>query len=671
MTAGSPGATAQTSRLRTVRKLKPLREFANSSARTAATPGVGFWVSVFAVVALHVSLTLHFVDAAEVFSDRPLQGTDYDLHIGQVYRVVDALSGWGESWAYDVELLAGQPEGAITDAGSKGWELWTYALVSMGVVRSVAFNSFVLVVMLAAPLSLFGAALLFGSSRRGALIAAAMTSSLWFFDSHIHWVWFVGMVSWAGASCLAALTLSLFHRMLERRRLSLALACAPCLGLCLLIHPYTFFVLAVPMAACYLRAWRGLAPAGHAAIAAIAACALAINAYWLVVAARHWHYILDSAFYAQASPVHLLCDWLQVLCSGEDTGVIGARTGFRFLYLALAIAGLWCWRQRGAREFMPLALAIGMLYAIAYLGGFMPGMQQTQPYRQITPAILLSCLPAAAFVDAQLEARSWRELRGPTRAVLLVLGFALVSQLIASQVLYFLPRLIPDPKLHSNGARSLVSKYGFLWPPGRPAHIHYGVPHDPDEVELGAGQLIDWIEGNVPPGSRLLVENATLGERLAWKTDIEVLGGFFERNLQHVDANFFRAHRGKADPRELANYLRTFAVDAVVTSREDVSGLRGVLERVATIRGQRVYRVNVPLDRVLRGGGTVSASMNRIRVRGSRPNEVLELSYHWHESLRCKPSCRVERARVPIDRVGFIRVPAPHPSDLEIYNSYE
>jgi hypothetical protein len=33
--------------------------------------------------------------------------------------------------------------------------------------------------------------------------------------------------------------------------------------------------------------------------------------------------------------------------------------------------------------------------------------------------------------------------------------------------------------------------------------------------------------------------------------------------------------------------------------------------------------------------------------------------------------CKVERAEIDIDRVGFIRVPAPHPKSLTVWNSYE
>src|SRR3954470_5577495 len=92
-------------------------------------------------VAAHVFLVNHFVPFHEVFSAHPLQGIDYDLHIGQVFRVVDSLRNWGHSWSYDVQLLAGQPEGTITDSGSKAWELWAFALHQLGVPKPIAFNT--------------------------------------------------------------------------------------------------------------------------------------------------------------------------------------------------------------------------------------------------------------------------------------------------------------------------------------------------------------------------------------------------------------------------------------------------------------------------------------------------------------------------------------------------
>jgi hypothetical protein len=620
----------------------------------------------------HALLVEHFVPVKEVFSERPLQGIDYDLHIGQVFRVVEALDRWGKAWLYDVHLLAGQPEGAITDSGSKGWELWTFALFRLGVPRPIAFNSFVLFVMLAAPLVLFRAARSFGLGHWESLLAAAMSSTLWFFDSHLHWVWFVGMISWSGASCLALLTLGLFYRFLHTLTLARACLCALCLGTVLLIHPYTFFVLTPPMLALYARAFRSLPRRGHILISGIALSAVAENAFWLHNAIKHWHYILDSAYYAQARPEYLLCDYFDVLCNGADSGVIGTRTGFRILYLALAVAGLVVWKRQRDERWLPFVTGLLTLLAIAYFGGFIPHMQQTQPYRQITPAMLMTTLPAASFVGRFWAQRDQLLPALASRAMALALVFALVQQLLATQVAYFLPELVPTPKDHPDGARSPLSGYGHLWHPDFPAHFRYSVPHDPALIEYGFEPTIRWLQVHTRPSERVLIEGSVLGERVAWRTNLEVLGGFFERNVTHVDANYFREHRTyAATPLQLAHYLRTYAVDWVISNRPEFARVPELLRAEALVGALHVYRTRIPVNRVLHGGGAVRASENRIEVSGSDPSEVLLLAYHWHEALRCKPECRVERQVVDIDRVGFIRIPAPHAARVVVWNSYQ
>ena len=95
-------------------------------------------------VAAQTALFLYNEPLEVVFSARPLSGRDYDTHLGQVWRVTEALDGWGKSWAYDVQLLAGYPNGTIFDADNKGWELWTYALYKLGLPMGTAFNMFLL-----------------------------------------------------------------------------------------------------------------------------------------------------------------------------------------------------------------------------------------------------------------------------------------------------------------------------------------------------------------------------------------------------------------------------------------------------------------------------------------------------------------------------------------------
>ncbi|HET8938359.1 MAG TPA: hypothetical protein VFN67_33170 [Polyangiales bacterium] len=641
---------------------EPERHLGNRSFGVFA---VGLWLA-------YAALVNHFVPVAEVLSDRPLQGVDYDLHIGQIYRVVDALQRWGKSWLYDVQLLAGHPEGTILDAGSKGWELWTYLLVSCGIPRATAFNLFVLLQMWLAPVWMYLAGARFRMTRLASLVAAAMSGTLILFDSHVHWLWFVGMISWTGASCLAIFTLGLFFRFVEQARPRVAIGTALALGTTLLIHPYTFFELAPPMAALYVRAYRNLTRAGHFWTCVIGVTALAENAYWLHNAAQQWHYILNSAYYAQGRPTFLVCDFFDVLCSGPDTGVIGTRTGFRFLYFALGLAGLAFWQQTGERCLLPIATAIAALYGVSYFGQLLPGMDQTQPYRQITPAMLFTCLPAAALVSSASLAAQLRQASLAVKGIVAALSFALLQQLLATQVLYFFPELVPTPPNHPDGARSPLSGYGHVSHPALPDHVAYGLPHDSRVLEKGMEECLQWLEQNTHAGERILVQSGVLGERIAWRTHLEVIGGFFERNERHAEANYFRKYQNyKPDPGEVEHYLTTFAISWVISARPEFRKDAPLVANVTTAGACPIARISLQANKVLEGGGEVDASTNRIEVRGSDPHRALVVSYHWHESLRCKPDCRVERNPVDLDPVGFIRIPAPHPADLEIWNSYQ
>ncbi|MEY4578319.1 MAG: hypothetical protein RL701_3022 [Pseudomonadota bacterium] len=630
-----------------------------------------FWAVAVALMSLHFMLVNLFCPVRRVFVDSPISGIDYDLHIGQVFRVVEALDRWGRAWSYDPQLLAGQPEGTITDSGSKGWELYTFALHTLGVPTAIAYNTFILLVMGSCPLLVYAAARNFGLTRSHSVLAACMAAMLWFFDSYLHWVWFVGMISWCGGTALALLCLAIFQRWVRQPTPRFAWLSGGLLGLCLLIHPYTFFILAPPMAAVYVRDFRALRWREHASVLAMVGFAISVNAYWLHNALKHWHYILDSAVYAQAAPEYAIFDFLGLLYNNSDTGMIGVRSGFRLLFLGLAVAQLLRWSEQRDVRWLPFVSSIVPLYAISYLACYIPGMQQTQPYRQVIPAMLLTTLPAAQFTLDVLH--SVKQSRLP-RASLLALGIltALLAQhLFASQVLYFLPGIISDPV--TRGAVA-VSKYGYPRHPDFPSHVLFGVPHS-DDIEFGTGKLLGWLETHIPRGARILVEGPVLGERLAWRGHHEVLGGFFERNVQHVDANYFRGHRGlPVDPREFEQYLRSYAVEYIVNEAHDVdefAALDTLLTHVGTPYGRRVYRTRIAADRVLAGGGKVTARANTIDLRGSDPDQASLLSYHWHEALRCKPDCRVERALLAGDRVGFLRIPSPHPTDLTIYNSYE
>lgn len=629
-----------------------------------------FIASASTLAAAHLALVQYFVPWRAVFSPRPLQGIDYDLHIGQVFRVVEGLRGWGKSWVYDVRLLAGHPEGTITDAGSKGWELWTYCLNVCGVSLPIAFNTWVLLAMLACPVLAYAAARSFELPPAARLLAAGMASALLFFDSFTHWAWYVGMVSWTLASCLCPLTLGLFYQFMRTRKPSHAIGCALALGIGHLIHPYTFFVLVAPIAALYVREFRRLPSNAHLAVAGMGVFTLAVNAYWLVVAAKHWHYILDSAYYAQGKPTHLVYDFLGLLTIAEDTGVIGVRSGFRFLFFALGIAGLVGLRRRADPRTLPLATGILSLIALAHLGFMLHVFAQMQPYRVVIPMNMLTVVPASMFLHASLIEIAARPPAPAAKLLLAVLAL-IVGQHLAQEVLYFAPRALATPADFSDGEISPLTTYGFLTRFDGPNNLSYSLPHEA-YVEPSYENCVRWLELHVHKGARLLVEGSVLGERLAWRTQFEVIGGFVQRNVSHAYANYFRRYPKPPSQAVLANYLRIFAIDYVVTpiQRSEFDG-SPALQLFQTIGRYRVYRAVHPPSRLLEGRGSVQAQTNRIDVTDSDPQQPLVLSYHFHEALRCTPNCTVEREAHAFDPVGLIRIPAPHARSVRIYNAYE
>jgi hypothetical protein len=645
-----------------------------AGVRAIRRPGVrsiALAAAAAGLLALHALAVDHFLPFEKVFSSALLQGGDYDTHIGQTLRVIEGLHGWGKSWVYDVKLLAGQPEGTIFDGDNKGWEIWTYAAMRLGLSQAYAFNTFVLVAMLACPLVVFAAARLFGLGVAASLLAGAMASTLWFFDSFCHWAWWIGMIAYAFASYFALLPLALFYRFVEHGSRRSAIGCALINGAAHLIHPYTFFMLAVPMLAIYLRARRRLSRGAHVGVLLIGAFTIGVNAFWLLPAFAHWHYILDSAYFGATGLQYIAGDFFNVLIDPDDSGVIGTRAGFRFLYVALATAGIALLHARRDPRALPFGAALATLFALGYFGTYIPGALQIQPYRHVLPLGFFAVLPAAAFCQTLARERVLVRLGRPAQALLAVAAMVAVQHLVG-EALYFTPELLREPDGLMHGDPSPLTAYGFMTSPHGRSHIHYGVPADP-WIDNSVEDVVRWIGANLPPGSRLLAEHMTIGERTAWKTHTEVMGGFRERNVQHSLANFFRRYGTKTvSDAELERYLRTYGIGWIVTlSRRQDFETSALLEKLPPIGQWSLYRTRFPVSPFAKNSGQLRARTNSIQVYSSNPTEDVVMRYHWHEALRCTPSCRVARSPVQDDAVGFIRVPAPHPPDFIVYNSYE
>jgi len=622
-----------------------------------------FALAVALVLGLHLLCFLHFLPPSVWWTDQPILGVDYETHVAQVWRAIEGLDGWGRSWVYDVRLLAGSPAGVIFDADNKGWEVWTWALHRLGVPQALAFNLFAVAAHWLVLPVVFGSARLFGLARAPALAATGMASLLWYFDSFAHWCWWVGMTAYAFASYLCLLPLALFYRWLQTRGVALGLATGLALGLVHLVHPYSFFILAAPMLALYIRAARGLGARGHVMVLAMVAATLAVNGWWLAVSLRFWHYILDSGYFGLSGLQFALADFFGLVLDSATSGMIGTRTGFRLLSLGTCAIGLVLWRRERDPRYLPFAAAILTLLALSYLGTYAWIFRQIQPYRHVLPLAFFAVIPAAAAIDAALRRGA---LRGMTIGPKLALGLLAIpaAQHLASDVLYFTASLLPKIAPLYDGGTPPISSLGF------PPHMDYR--HRPVTAEHGA--LAAWVRDHDDGQSRFLVEEPSLGEQLTWRTDAQVLGGFVYRNLEHSNANLFRRRKGGvASDDELRAYFETYAVSHVIVTHKIKSWERRtqVLEPVATIGAHRVFRTKISPRLIAAGGGRVDASTNLLRVTGSDPEQDLVLRYHWMETLRCAPDCAVQRATIDsFDPVGFIKIPAPHPADLEVRNAY-
>ena len=622
--------------------------------------------------ALHVLYVFHVEQPAAMFSRHPISGRDYDIHVNQVWRVTEALDGCGRSWAWDPQVLAGFPVGTVFDADNKAWELWTWSLTKLGVSKGQAFNLFLLLAHLLLPLAVFWSARLFDLSRLSALLACALALSIWFFDGFVRWSWWEGMVAYSFAAYLCLPALALFHRFLADRRWRHAAALALVLAFAHLVHPYVFFVLAVPMTVMYVIAFRSLRPVHHLAIAGAALATVLANAWWLVVAFGHWHYVIGveelGASYLGAGRLdHLLTDWLGIVSDRAVTGGAGMRSGFRFLVLGAAAITLVLWRGERDGRFRIFVSAVPLLLAATYLGGYLPLLREVQPYRFVVPALFLAVVPAAALVE---EVARRRVLAGLPWFAWALGGLVAVAALprLARDVLYFTAALVPEtaPLVEENPRITDTIGFGNI---GYPAHkeFRHG-PMPPDFVGIA-----DWFEKHADGRGRAMVEHWTLGEMLAWKTKTQVLGGFRLRNLQHNAANFFRLHPlGDPPPGVLERYMDDYAVKWLVTSftHQRFEARTDLFEPAAEIGTHRIFVSKRPVSFFARNRGRVKASLNRLSVKKTWPDDDVVLRFHWHERLRCRPDCRVEREPLDGDPVGFIRVPAPHPSNFVIWNGY-
>jgi hypothetical protein len=634
----------------------------------AGTQGLRKFVlpgSIVLIVAIHVVLTIYFEPLAVIFGEEPISHRDFHTHAEQAWRVTEALDGWGRSWAYDVQLLAGYPNGTVFDTDNKAWELWTFVLWKTGLARGTAFNLFILLAHLMLPAVVLASARLMRLDWWSSAAALGLSVLLWFFDSLPHTCWWIGMQAFAIIGTLFLLPLALMYRYLRDGGWWRAVLLGAVLAFGHLVHPYIFLILLAPMLALYIRSFRKMPRIRHVGAWAAAAFALFANLWWIVVALEFWHYVLDSGYFGSSTLSYILSDYLGLLRDPSITGNMENRTGFRIIAIGAAVAGLVSWRRSRDDRFLPFVTGLAAMAGLVYLGGYFWITQQVQPYRFLLPLTFTAIIPAASFIGEVRRSEAMRRLPKIARTAMLLVALVALPYL-ARDVLYFMPVLMPGtpvpearkPVGERMGVEAATQKTG---PPFR----RWYAPDDLGKVAL-------WLDRNYK-GGRILVENPTLGEYLARATDAPILGGFQMRNMQHSAAFLFRRHPdGDVTHSDLERYLSDYAVSLVIMTRKipEFEFKDDLLEPEKWIPPHRIYSSRVPWSYFETGAGEVYASMNRIEVKASDPRVDVVLRFHWLETLVCAPDCTIERKDAAGDPVGFIKVSAPHPADFVIENGY-
>jgi hypothetical protein len=621
-------------------------------------------VSVTAVIALHLGLLAYFAPPRLMFSKEPVVTTDFALHVYQVDRALGAFRGWGKLWAYDPRVLAGQPAGVVEDLTSKGTELFVILMTKLGVHPGAAFNIFIVLVHLGLPAAAWASARLFRLSRSESVVVLLLWVLMWFFDSFLHWSWWIGMITWSADCYLAVLYVALLHRGLEDRKVWQFAALAVLGAALTLNHPFGPIGIVLPCALLYLRAARQLRPLQHVMLLLAILAAASTVLVWIGPVLRFRHYVGDADTFFRPTAESVILDYFDLVKDWLDTGT-PVRTMLRTLCFVAGGVCLWRWHKARDARALPLATVFLWTIGLAYLSGYFWFARQTQPYRQIGIGMLAAAIPAAVLLRELLAPSALRELSRPAR-LLLVFSLVLIVPRFVRTAFHYFPDYLPE-RVQRGPYDRVSSPITGLSFEARPFESRY---HGPTESFRSVRR---WLLEHHAGRGRVMVIQWVLGEYLAASTALPILGGLRERNVPHADAHPLRHDpEGMLKPEGLKNYLERYAVGWVVVDGEfgPLDVRRDLLQPAESVGGFRIYRVRPEPNYAKTGKAQIaSQSLNSINVTDASGPELV-LRFHWMETLRCRPDCSIERAPEPFDRVGFVRVQSP-PAAFEIYNEYD
>lgn len=581
------------------------------------------------VLLFHAFGMLFFLPPQQILSPEPVHT---GWHPAYFYRVFAAqrMLDHGALWGYDPFVEAGGTAGLFRDPDAGGEALFA-AAVSPVLGLPYIGKAYFLGVYMLLPLAAYAAARLLSLRRDTAFWAALAAAAFAAWGRpFLGAMRFAGMHSYVLACILGWVAVAAAVRFYDPdhrvriRCYALALVLA---ALAACVHAGGLVQLVPAFAAAFVAGVRRLRRRDHAALG-LAAVAL------LLLVRFCWNDLVQNAYLvekaASETSLHGARDLGRVLL--RPTSMLAAAL------LVLGAAGMWSWRRQSRLAAVTLAVWAASLAAAAALGSRLPFFERVEPFRLLVPLVLAGILPAA---DA---------LRHTADILQRIFGrpLALLGTLVAVTSLPFLAIL--------------------------DARFFYVTRLDAT-LDTRFVDLLGHIQASSPLDGRILFESMeTLRGAMSYGAPLQALVPIYTRR------EILGAPRQRFDDRpgldlgagrlagrplrtwtrdELAAFLDRYAVSTVVAWSDEVRAFLApfadVLGPVEDVHGFRVYHRADAASRVEAGSAVVRADYNRIELSAIEGDEIV-LRYHWMPGLRATPPVPVERAEVPGDPLGFIRV---------------
>jgi hypothetical protein len=603
-------------------------------------------------------LALIFSPIGGIVDSQPIIEQDWGLH----FHHLKSLEGFWQQdkmfWGYNPFFMAGYPSNTIQDLSIKLFEFLALAFSMIALSPIQWFKVLAFLSIACVPwLMHFTARNFFfdGSIKEITAPLAALTGTLYWWNSLPREMFFYGMIGYPFAAYVAILGVSLFYRLARQPVLwSSALLGWVVFALVILpLHIQSVLVFIPPAVALLVVEPHLLRRNLLALILGTAALALLVNLAWLAPAFNHRGDDAASAIvnqlplFTSADPFTFVKDYLGLKSYWTFRPAFWEK-GFR---LALLVLGLWGTVKLIRSERRPLgimfAAALMVLFVITYFGSIIVFFKSWQSLRFKVPYDLLLILPAVYLMAIRFTQRS------------LVSHPNVVSAIVIASCVAFLVNLIQTE------SRSRMNLRTGLAP------------------ELTA--IVDWIQRETPVEARVLFEESGdetgfvyngmyLSSFIPHWTGRELIGGPI--NLYNDRHHFAEFHSGKLFKRDiqkitdeqLRDYFRLYNIGAVVAfhplSIQRLRSIPGLITLDQRIGAVHLMKVNQPLTWFVEGEGTVNVRFNRVEASRVRGDEII-LKYHWVRGLRSEPELKIDPVKIGDDPIPFIKVIAP-PTTFEL-----